>query len=135
MNEQISTLLVYDSAEPVGTLKLALDRQSLICSRVHTCQQAAPLLERLDPPYLVFTDTTLPDGTWEDVLAMAAQAAKAVNVIVVSRLADVKVYIEAMEKGARDFLAPPFEVSDLAYVVRAAADNVRIRRYGLAHAA
>ncbi len=66
---------------------------------------------------------------------MAAQAAKAVNVIVVSRLADMRVYLDTIDKGARDFVAPPFVASDLAYVMRSAAQNVHIRRHGLAQAA
>jgi FixJ family two-component response regulator len=70
----------------------------------------------------------LPDGLWANVLALAAQAPQPVNVIVVARLVDTRLYVEAIEAGAFDFLAPPFVAADLAYVVRCAAENVLGRR-------
>jgi DNA-binding NtrC family response regulator len=86
------------------------------------------MLGGLNPAPLVFTDTTLPDGTWADILAEAEKAAQPVNVIVVARVVDTRFYIEAIQTGAFDFLAPPFAASDLAYVVRSALDNVPTRR-------
>ena len=50
------------------------------------------------------------------------------NVIVVARVVDTRFYVEAIETGAFDFLAPPFTATDLAYVVRSALDNVTARR-------
>jgi FixJ family two-component response regulator len=77
---------------------------------------------------LVFTDPQLPDGTWADIVVMAEKAKLPVNVIVVARLVDTRFYVEAIETGAFDFLAPPFNATDLAYVVRSALDNVAARR-------
>ena len=82
----------------------------------------------MNPPHLVFTDTTLADGTWADVTALAAKATMAVDVIVVSRLVDTRLYIETIETGAFDFIVPPLATTDLSYVVRCAADNVCERR-------
>jgi CRP/FNR family transcriptional regulator, cyclic AMP receptor protein len=42
-----------------------------------------PLLREADPPYLVFTEALLPDGTWRDVVKVAFEALKLVEVIVV----------------------------------------------------
>ena len=80
------------------------------------------------PPELVFTDTQLPDGTWSDVVRLAEGARAPVNVIVVSRLVDIPLYVRAIEQGAFDFITPPFESADLAYVIRCAAGNVLRRR-------
>jgi FixJ family two-component response regulator len=41
---------------------------------------------------------------------------------------DTRFYVEAIQTGAFDFLAPPFVATDLAYVVRSALDNVVARR-------
>jgi FixJ family two-component response regulator len=70
----------------------------------------------------------MPDGTWADILAVAEKAAEPVNVIVVARVVDTRFYVEAIETGAFDFLAPPFNATDLAYVVRTALDNALARR-------
>ena len=86
------------------------------------------MLGGMNPAPLVFTDTQLPDGTWADVLALAQKAKLPVNVIVVARVVDTRFYVEVIETGAFDFLAPPFNATDLAYVVRSAMDNVVARR-------
>jgi FixJ family two-component response regulator len=54
-------------------------------------------------------------------------------VIVVARVVDTRFYVEAIEAGAFDFIVPPFNAADLAYVVRCAVDNVLARRARLPH--
>jgi DNA-binding NtrC family response regulator len=81
-----------------------------------------------NPAPLVFTDTELPDGTWVDILAEAGRAAQPVNVIVVARVVDTRLYLDTIETGAFDLIAPPFVATDLQHVVRSALDNVAARR-------
>jgi len=45
-------------------------------------------------------------------------------VIVVARVVDTGLFLETIETGAFDFIAPPFVATDLEYVVRSALDNV-----------
>jgi FixJ family two-component response regulator len=59
---------------------------------------------------------------------LAEKATQPVNVIVVSRVVDTRFYVQVIEAGAFDFIAPPFNSTDLAYVVRSAMDNVVARR-------
>ena len=128
MTEKIPALLVYQNSETLATLKSLLERQGVHVLQAESRAEAKRLLGGLNPVPLVFTDTQLPDGTWADILAVAAEAAQAVNVIVVARVVDTRFYVEAIETGAFDFLAPPFMATDLAYVVRSALDNVTARR-------
>ncbi len=127
MKKHTRALLVYGQAEHLEVLKRELEAQSIRTSRARTSRQALRIFERLNPPPLVFTDVALPDGTWADVLAHAAKATTPVNVIVVSRLVDPKTYVEVIERGAFDFVAPPFGSSELAHVVRCAMGNVTSR--------
>ena len=128
MTDRINALLVHHNSETLSILRAALERQGLHFTHAESRAQAKRLLGGLNPAPLVFTDTQLPDGTWADILALAERAAQPVNVIVVSRVVDTRFYVEAIETGAFDFLAPPFAATDLAYVVRSASDNVRARR-------
>ena len=89
-----------------------------------SCQEALRILEQSDSPQLVFTDTELPDGNWVDVLSLREKASAPVEVIVMSRSVDVKLYLDTMELGAFDFIALPFTASDLAYVVHRAASKL-----------
>jgi len=135
MQEIVSALLVYGQEEPLGALDLILRQQLVKTCRAETCQEAACPLDRADPPHLVFTDATLPDGTWQDILGIAAKAREAVNVVVVARFMDFQLYFETMEAGVCDFIIPPFRAPDLAHVVVCAMEGVVNRRGGHAHAA
>lgn len=128
MTERIKALLVHHNSETLANLKGALERQGMHIIEAPSRSQAKRVLGGLTPVPLVFTEAQLPDGTWADILAVAEKAAQPVNVIVVARVVDTRFYVEAIEAGAFDFLAPPFAATDLAYVVRSALDNVSSRR-------
>ncbi len=128
MKARISALLVHQNSQTLMALKVALERQGMRVVQAETLAQAQRLLGGFNPAPLVFTDVHLPDGTWAGVLALAEKAAKPVNVIVVARVVDTRFYVEAIETGAFDFIAPPFLAADLEYVVHSALSNVASRR-------
>ncbi len=133
MKERISTLLVHQESDTLRSLKAALERQGVRVIQAESCAQAKRMLGGVNPAPLVFTDTQMPDGTWVDILAVAEKAPQHVNVIVVARVVDTRFYVEAIEAGAFDFIAPPFTATDLAHVIRCAADNVIARRAAAKH--
>jgi len=124
----VSALFVYQQPEPMRSLQAVLERQAVVAARARSCQEARQILNKKNPPHVIFTDTALPDGSWADVLRLAAQAPQFSNVIVVARLLDTRLYIEAIEAGAFDFLAPPFVAADLAHIVHCAVDSALTRR-------
>ena len=128
MAKTISALLVGGAADDSETLERALHEQSERSLRAGTCSEAKKLLKRAQPPHLLFTETKLPDGTWEDVVKLAHKAPKPVDVIVVSRVDDVGLYLETMERGAFDFISAPLPGSDFAHVVQCASSDVETRR-------
>ena len=128
MTDTTTALLVHQNSETLTILKGALERQGMRILQAASRAAAKRMLGGLDPAPLVFTDTNLPDGNWADILGVAEKAKRPVNVIVVARLVDTRFYVEAIETGAFDFIAPPFNSTDLAYVVRSAVDNVMARR-------
>lgn len=128
MQQAVSALVVYHQSEPLRALRQQLETLSVSTAHAASCGEAAENLAGPNPPHLVFTDTTLPDGTWEEVMALAAHAPLPVNVIVVARVVNTRFYVHVIEAGAFDFVAPPFAPADLSHVVRCAADNVMARR-------
>lgn len=128
MTKRILALLVHKNSETLAALQNVLERQGVRVLQADSRAQAKRLLGGLNPAPLVFTDTQLPDGTWADILGVAEKATQPVNVIVVARVVDTRFYVEVIETGAFDFIAPPFVATDLAYVVRTALDNVAARR-------
>ena len=127
--ENIKALLVQTQPDPSDALRFALEEQLIEVCTAHNCFEAALTLCSHCPPHLVFTETQLPDGNWDDVLSFAATANAPVNVIVVSPHVDVALYIQTMEHGAFDFIVTPPSAPELLHVVRVAAANVFARRY------
>jgi two-component system, NtrC family, response regulator PilR len=131
--QRIRALLVHADAEPLQSLNLALQKLSVETDQAPTCQQARNFLERATkPPDIVFTDTALPDGTWQDLLAMAGRSRARSKVIVVSRTEDPWLYLDAMERGAFDFMLPPFATSDVGYILRRATGERAAKAAGAA---
>ena len=128
MKEQITALLLHKLGDSLGPLKLALEGQAMEVCWMRNCQEASTLLLGANPPHLVFTEIDLSDGTWADVVKLAVKAQKAVNVIVVARLADVRFYLETIVSGAFDFIVPPLTGDELGHVVRCAVENASRRR-------
>jgi len=124
---KIQALLVRGGANDLIPLTQILD-QLVKVTDARSCEEAARYLHKPNPPPLVFTDTTLPDGTWVEVLHLATRAPKPVNVVVIARIADVRLYIEAMNTGAFDFVTASSVVPEVAHVLRNAAENVLSRR-------
>jgi DNA-binding NtrC family response regulator len=128
MTNQVAALLVHQNSETMLALKSALERQGIRVAQASSRASAKRLLGGLEPAPLVFTDSHLADGNWLDILAAAGSAKRPVNVIVVARVVDTRFYVQAIETGAFDFITPPFNPTDLAYVLRSALDNVSARR-------
>ena len=134
MSDQFYALLVHDRPAPLESLKSALKQLSIQTYSVQSCEEAKRLLPQTQP-HVVFTDTALPDGSWTDVVDMAENANSPVNVIVVGANKDIKLYISALERGAFDFVLPPFELQALDFVVQSAGDNAKQRRHAQARSA
>ncbi|HET7212154.1 MAG TPA: hypothetical protein VFL79_01080 [Terriglobia bacterium] len=93
----------------------------------HTCAEAARLVDQTRPE-LIFTATDLIDGTWCKNVELAGNAPVQTNAIVVGRNNDMGLYLSAMDRGAFDFIIPPFEWNTLNHVVRVAGGNARRQR-------
>jgi len=128
MKESIRALLVRARHDPLDALRLALEEQSIGIFTAKNCAEAALALWSDCPPHLVFTETRLADGNWADVLTLATKASAPVNVIVVAPFADMSLYLQAIERGAFDFIVPPLSDPEFLHVVRTAAENAISRR-------
>lgn len=125
MQARTHALLVHDKERPIAELKPLLESQGIEVLQVQSCAEVETDLASAEPPVLIFTDTVLSDGTWADVQSLAERSG--VPVIVVSRFVDLPFYLEVLESGASDYIVPPFQEDDVAWVVRGAlVDRSRI---------
>ncbi len=115
-----SVLLVYDQDEPVCGVERIFLSTGIRLRRSRNCFEARSLLGEPFVPNVVVTDLTLPDGDWSDILRAANAFSAKTPVIVVSRLLDIRLYLDVLERGAHDFVVPPISPSELAYIIRGA---------------
>ncbi len=81
---------------------------------------ALALLTRRDAD-VVLTDCHLPDGGWKDVLyELARRHTAAPPVIVVSRLADERLWAEVLNLCGHDVLATPFRADEVLWSISSA---------------
>jgi len=120
MAKQFSALLVYEREGPIRSLEANISSQGVRTLRSRNCSEVREVLREMEPPDLIMTDVSLPDGTWEDVLSSANSVPATVPVIVVSHIVEMALYLDVLQSGAYDFIVPPISFWDLAYIIRGA---------------
>lgn len=125
--KKLFALLLSGGNDSFKDLTALLKSQTVKVWSAQSCEEVARLLNQTHPE-LVFTGTTLSDGSWSDVVSLSEMASAPTNVIVVGKCKDTGLYLSTMNSGAFYFVLPPFESADLARVVQSAAENVRSRR-------
>jgi DNA-binding response OmpR family regulator len=83
---------------------------------VGSVRDAAKLLEAR-PVGVVLTEHDLEDGTWSDLLDLAAPAPWSPPVVVVSRHADEAMWARVLNLGGYDVLTKPFDATEVRRVV------------------
>lgn len=129
MSDDIRALLLHSYDVPGTALKRALEDEFIATEMAQSFTEATGKIFCSNPPHLVFTEANLRDGTWSDVVDLAARASRPVSVIVVSPVADISLYLDVMERKAFDFITHSFTRSELNHILRCAVDDiVRQRR-------
>ena len=80
------------------------------------------------PMHVMFCEDYLPDGGFREMLRLVKATRPEIQVVVSSMLADVDEYIEAMNLGAFDFIAPPYRGTEIISVVDSASKRYRLKR-------
>lgn len=94
-----------------------LDVHTYICSDVSEC-----CAQHSQSPDILFCPLS------NDLRAFISSLQPDVSVIVVSRVPDTREWIAAMEAGASDYCAPPFEYSQLRWMLNAAGHGSPVLR-------
>jgi DNA-binding NtrC family response regulator len=73
--------------------------------------------------HVIVCRRALPDGDWRDLLNFTAIWESPVKVIVVSRLADNRLWSEVLNLGGHDLLAAPLDAREVSYVLGSACQG------------
>jgi FixJ family two-component response regulator len=80
---------------------------------------AAEVMEsvRRDPPHVLILDLRFPDGSGLDLLPRLKALAPEMKVVVITAFGDLPTAVEAMRRGATDFLKKPYEMQEMLLAV------------------
>ncbi len=122
------TILVADDEEDIrdGAERI-LQRIGYRVVKAARGDDAQKLVEALRPD-LVMLDLKMPGRDGIEVLKFIRQMDPRILVIIVTGFATVEAAIEAMKRGAYDFIPKPFEPDQLRIVVNRAAEKIRLSR-------
>jgi DNA-binding NtrC family response regulator len=117
--ERPRILSVSADLDDHSVLQRILHGQGLAVIAAASCGEALDYLSR-DQVCVVFCDSSMPEGSWKDLLYPMSSVAEAPPLVVTSRLADDYLWSEVLNLGGWDVLAKPFREQEVLYVVDSA---------------
>jgi two-component system response regulator PilR (NtrC family) len=123
----IKVLVVDDEPGIRQVLEVTFKRQGWGVVSVPGMRSALEALRQHPEPFpLVLTDLVMPDGSGIDVLTAAKARSGATEVVVMTAHSTVEAAIDAMRKGAYDFVTKPFSPAEIAAIGQKALEKSSI---------
>ena len=120
-------LLIVEDDEGLGeVLRIHLEHEGFETRSVSSAEEALPLLEKF-PQDLVLTDLNLPGASGLELLKRVRSIDREMPVIVMTAFATVETAVEAMKRGAYDYITKPIHPFELKALVERAVDHTRLR--------
>lgn len=124
--ETKSKVLVFDdSQEMAESVGLMLARAGFNCTVGRDASQATNLIAESSPD-LVITGLRMAGVNGMDVFDLVKQEYPSLPVIIVTGYATVDAAVEAMKKGAADFVSKPFHGDELILKIKKALELARV---------
>ena len=117
--EIVTVLSVSPMEDDDFSLQSIFNHSKWKLSKTHSLPSALAFLEAHKTPVVLCERDLLP-GTWRDLVEQSTRLPGAPAVIVSSRLADDRLWAEALNLGAWDVLAKPFDKSEVFRAVSTA---------------
>ena len=127
MAEQASILLIEDEARLRHNLQIILQGEGY---RVVTAENGREGIRKAqaDPFDLVLTDLVMPDIDGFQVMEYLRDHCPDTVVVAITAYASTGSAIEALRKGAYDYLAKPFDFEVMQFVIQRALEKVRMQK-------
>jgi len=121
-------LFISPSLEDANILSRMLASASISVQHADCFQRARQKLDQ-ESYGVILTEARFPDGKWQDVMLLVEHEHHTSAVVVTDRLADARLWADALDLGAYDVLAQPFCSSEVQRVMgNALATPAQLRR-------
>jgi two-component system response regulator AtoC len=112
-------LVVDDDRNHCKVLKGLLETKGLQTLVAYSVDTAIPIIETKDLD-LIITDFKMPGKSGMDLLSLSQERKPSVPVILITAYGTIEAAIEALKKGAYDFITKPFDENELLNVIKKA---------------
>lgn len=124
-SETVQVLVVDDEQNIRDAVERILRRMGLAVLKATNGGEALEILEK-EKVFIVLLDLKMPGLDGMEVLLKIHEIDPLIHVIVVTGYATVETAIEAMKRGAYDFITKPFEPDQLRIVIRRAVEKLHL---------
>jgi len=127
MSQQPTVLVVEDEADLRENIAESLEAAGFTVAQALDAADATARLEGFAYDGLV-VDLRLPDGDGMDVLDAALARYPGIRCVVMTGFGGVEEAVRAIKRGALDFLIKPFQLVQLAAVLKAGINERRLQQ-------
>ena len=120
-------LIVEDDADLRESLQLVLSAEGYEAHCAAGAEEALALIDRTSFE-VVLCDLRMPGMDGMDLLPLLARRLPDATLIMMSAYGTAHLAVEALQRGAYDYLAKPFEPSEVILTLRKAEERERLRR-------
>ena len=128
----IPVLTITPAEEDFQTIRGMLPTSDWSLGKAATLSAGLAQLRDQRPPALVICESDLVPGSWKDILSDIMSMTDPPLLIVASRLADERLWAEALNLGAYDVLAKPFDSTEVNRVLSLAWSHWQRGRHATA---
>jgi len=128
VEDEIDILIVDDDKMLCEMLEDMLTQEATI--RVVSVNSGLDAIEKIRGKNfdLILTDLMMPGANGIEVLRIAKEIDEDVHVIIITGFASLETAMEAIRKGAYDYITKPFKLDEIKIVVQNACEKIRLLR-------
>ena len=128
MNDNVKILIVDDDESIRWVLDKGLKKKRYRVDFAKNGREAIKKIERQDDYFIVFLDIFMPDISGLDVLHKIKQVQPDLFIIIMTAQGTMKNTIEAMQKGAYDYITKPFDLEEIYMLVEKVSKEIEQRK-------
>jgi DNA-binding NtrC family response regulator len=125
--EKAKILIVDDEESMRDFMSIMLSKEGYEVSQAGTGVEALGLIKK-DMPDVVITDIMMPEMSGLDLMTKARKVNDDLSFIVMTAFASVDSAIEAMKKGAYDYVTKPFKIDEIKLTIKKVLERDQISK-------
>ena len=128
VNDEVNILIVDDDKMLCEMLEDMLLQEAKI--KVTSANNGLDAIKKINEKKfdLILTDLMMPGANGIEVLRTAKEVDEGIHVIIITGFASLETAMEAIRKGAYDYITKPFKLDEIKIVVQNACEKIRLLR-------